>query len=102
MNQADIWLASLPGDKNRPVLVVSRSAAIPVMRTVSVVPIMSRIRSNPTCLAVSREHGIDHDSVASFDNLTTVPKAILTRRLGTLGPGGSERICAALEALADC
>ena len=37
-----------------------------------------------------------------FDNLAAIPKSVLTKRLGTLGPAGRQRICAALEALADC
>jgi hypothetical protein len=31
-----------------------------------------------------------------------VPKAVLTTRLGELGVGGRRRICAALDALANC
>jgi mRNA-degrading endonuclease toxin of MazEF toxin-antitoxin module len=51
---------------------------------------------------VGAEEGLDHDSVASFDNLAAVPKAVLTRRLGRLGADGRRRICEALDALANC
>ena len=41
-------------------------------------------------------------SVASFDDLDVIPKSMLVRRLGTLGPGADSLICNALEAMADC
>lgn len=100
--QAEIWLMTTPNQKVRPVLVVTRDEAIPVVNNVVVAPLTSTIREIPTCIAVGRDDGIDHDSVASFDNLAAVPKNVLSTRLGALGPDGRDRICAALAALADC
>jgi mRNA interferase MazF len=60
------------------------------------------MRGIPTNITIGPEEGIDHDSVASFDNLSTVPKSTLTRRLGALGVLGHHQICTALESLADC
>ena len=91
-----------PNDKRRPVLVVSRDEVIPVLNNVVIAPVTTTIREIPTCIPVGAAEGIDHDSVATFDNLTAVPKATLTRRLGHLGPGGRRRICEALGALANC
>lgn len=100
--QGDIWLMETPNHKRRPVLVVTRDEAIPVLSNVVVAPVTSTIRTIPTCIPVGREQGIDHDSVATFDNLAVVPKSVLTTRLGQLGVGGRQRICAALASLADC
>ena len=91
-----------PNDKRRPVLVVSRDDVIPVLGNVVVAPVTSTIRDIPTCIRVGRAEGIDHDSVATFDNLAAVPKSVLTTRLGSLGTGGRLRICHALAAVADC
>lgn len=91
-----------PNQKRRPVLVVSRDEVIPVLNNVVVAPVTSTIRDIPTCIPVGANEGIDHDSVATFDNLAAVPKSVLTTRLGTLGPGGGNRICAALSAMANC
>ncbi len=102
VRQGDIWWMESPTGKRRPVLVVSRSDVIPFLNNVVVAPITSAIRSIPTCVEVGRDDGLDHDSVASFDNLSSVPKLVLSRRIGELGLGGSDRICDALEALADC
>lgn len=100
--QGDLWLLETPNLKRRPVLVVSRSDVIPVLNNVVVAPVTSTIRGIPTCVPVGRDEGLDHDSEASFDNLAAVPKHVLTRRLGSLGALGRQRICDALAALADC
>lgn len=91
-----------PNQKRRPVLIVSRTEVIPVLNNVVVAPVTSTIRTIATCIPVGPEEGIDHDSVATFDNLAAVPKSVLTTRLGELNAGGRHRICEALAALADC
>ena len=100
--QAELWLMETPNQKRRPVLVVSRDEAIPVLNNVVVAPITSTIRNIPTCIPVGPAEGIDHDSVATFDNLAAVPKSVLTQRLGKLGADGHRRICEALDAVANC
>ncbi len=100
--QAELWLMETPNQKRRPVLVVSRDEVIPVLNNVVIAPVTSTIREIPTCIPVGPGEGIDHDSVATFDNLAAVPKSVLTKRLGRLGGDGRRRICAALDAVADC
>ena len=100
--QAELWLMETPNQKRRPVLIVSRDDVIPVLDNVIVAPVTGTIRSIPTCIPVGADEGIDHDSVATFDNLAAVPKSVLTARLGQLGIGGRQQICAALDAMADC
>lgn len=91
-----------PNQKRRPELIVSRDAVIPALNNVIVAPITTTIRNIATCVPVGPEAGIDHDSVATFDHLTAVPKSVLTTRLGELGRDGHRRICDALAAMADC
>jgi mRNA interferase MazF len=100
--QAELWLMETPNHKRRPVLVVSRDEVIPVLNNVVVAPVTSTVRDIPTCIPVGPDEGIDHDSVATFDNLAAVPKSVLTTRLGALGIAGRRRICDALAAMANC
>ncbi|HEX6660037.1 MAG TPA: type II toxin-antitoxin system PemK/MazF family toxin [Ilumatobacter sp.] len=100
--QGEVWLMEPPNGKRRPVLVISRNEAIPVLNNVVVAPLTSTLRSISTCIPVGRGEGVDHDSVASFDNIATVPKSVLSIRLGALSGGTRDRICEALSALADC
>jgi mRNA interferase MazF len=91
-----------PNQKRRPVLVVSRDEVIPVLNNVVVAPVTSTLRDIPTCIPVGPAEGIEHDSVATFDNLAAVPKSVLTVRLGALGPHGRRQMCDALDAVANC
>jgi mRNA interferase MazF len=100
--QGEFWLLEKPSSKPRPVLVVTRNEAIPVLNSVIVAPVTSTIRNIATNILVGADEGLDYPSVASFDNLRVVPQAFLTRRLGGLDPLRLGEICRALEALADC
>ncbi len=100
--QAEIWLVETPNQKRRPVLIVSRDEVIPVLNNVVVAPVTSTLRDFPTCIRIGPDEGVDHDSVATFDNLAAVPKSVLTTRLGRLGSGGRRQICDALDAMANC
>lgn len=98
--QGDIWWAEAE-DKRRPVLIVTRSEAVPVLRTVVVAPITRTIRGIPTEIALNSENGLGVPCVATFDNLQPVPKAYLTSRVGQL-TNPRHDICRTLSALADC
>ena len=100
--QGELWLMETPNQKRRPVLIVSRDEVIGVLNNIIVAPVTSTIRNIPTCIPVGVDEGIDHDSVASFDNLAAVPKSVLTTRLGELGLDGRQQVCQALDAIADC
>lgn len=98
--RGDRWLLEPPNGKRRPVLVGTRDEAISVLTNVVVAPVTSTIRHIPTAVPVGPAEGIDHDSVASFDNLATIPRALLTQRLGRLDLIRHHEN--ALAALADC
>lgn len=98
--QGDIWWAESEG-KRRPVLVVTRSAAIPVLNRILVAPVTRTIRDIPTEVRLGSEDGLPEPCVASFDNLQPVPKSYLTARLGSIWHRRYE-ICSAIEALSDC
>lgn len=99
--QGEIWWAEAR-DKRRPVLVVTRSEAIPVLTTIVVAPVTRTIRGIPTEIRLDQTHGLDVECVASVDNLQPVRRAVLTSRVGSLGPARRQLICRALSALADC
>ena len=83
-------------------LVVTRSSAVPVLRTLIVAPVTRTVRHIPTEIGLDQEHGLAVSCAASFDNLLRVRWSHLTERLGSLGSGSTDEICRALGALADC
>jgi len=99
--RGELWWGEAPDDKGRPYLVVSRDVANQVMERVLVAPVTRRIRGLPSELGLGPDEGLPVDSVASLDNLRAFPKAMLVRRLGTLGPRTHE-ICGTAGAALDC
>lgn len=99
--QGDIWWAESE-DKRRPVLIVTRSQAVPVLTWVVVAPITRTIRDIPTEIPLGSSEGLPRSCAASFDNLQPVRRSFLTDRVGWLGTEHADEICRALRALADC
>ena len=98
--QGEVWWAEAE-DKRRPVLIVTRSEAIPVLNRILVAPITKTIRSIPTEIPLDRDDGLPLPSAASFDNLQLIPKGFLTDRIGLIETP-RDQICRALSAMADC
>lgn len=99
--QGEVWWAEAE-DKRRPVLVVTRSDAVPVLTWVLVAPVTRTIRGIPTELELGPPNGLREDCVASFDNLQPIRRTFLTERIGELQPEQVTAICTALDAMADC
>jgi len=99
--QGDIWWAEAH-DKRRPVLVVTRSDAVPVLTWLVVAPVTRTVRDIPTEIALGAAQGLDVDCAASFDNLQPIRRSFLTERVGSLTVEQADEICRALAALADC
>lgn len=101
VGRGEVWWGETPDQKGRPYLIVSRDAANRAMRRVLVAPVTTRFRGVPSELAVGAKEGLPVESAASFDNLQPFPKAMLVRRLGSLGPRTHE-ICSVARATLDC
>lgn len=95
----DVWLVSLDPSrgaeirKTRPCVVVSPDEMNRNVRTVIVAPMTSTIRAYPTRVAVTFE---GRRGEIALDQMRTVDKARLSRRLGALPTVTVERLCDAL------
>ena len=85
MNRGEVYEAPVPGGVH-PVVIVTRDRAIPVLSNVCVVAVTSRIRALPTEVLLGPAQGLARECVANADNLFTIPKQVLGRRRGALGP----------------
>jgi mRNA interferase MazF len=99
--QGEIWWAAAEGEDRRPVLVVTRSEAIPVLKGIVVAPVTRTVRDIPTEIRLGDDEGLTVDCAARFDSLESISRSALTDRAGDLGIRRRE-ICQALAALADC
>lgn len=95
------WL-ELADEGRRPVLVLTRDEAIPVLRSVVVALVTRTIRGIPTEVPLSEADGMPSDCAISLDNLRTVPGALLTEEIVTLDATKMSQVCRALAAATDC
>lgn len=103
VNRGDIWLYTLePPDKRRPVLVLSRSDVIGLLRTVMVAPITSTIRGAPSEVIVGIDEGLKGPSAVNLDHVQTVEQDRLQRRLGSVAPEKMSAVCRALAIAVEC
>lgn len=100
--RGEVWLADLPGDKIRPIVVMTRGTVIRHLHSVIAAPVTSTIRDIPTEVALTRQEGLLHPSVANFDNLQLVSRSRLLRRVGALSDVKLEQACRALRFAVAC
>ncbi|WP_419552072.1 type II toxin-antitoxin system PemK/MazF family toxin [Candidatus Poriferisodalis sp.] len=100
--RGEIWWGEIESIGQRPYLVMTRSAAIEVLNSVVAAPVTRTIRRIPTELPLGPRDGMPADCVATFDNLTTVPRANLVERICTLRGQRLAEACAALHLALDC
>ena len=100
--RGDIWLADLPGDKIRPIVVMTRGSVLRHLHSVVAAPVTSTVRGIPSEVALTRDDGLLHPSVANFDNLQLVPRARLVRHVGTLSGAKLVEACRALRFALAC
>jgi mRNA interferase MazF len=102
VNRGEVWWIEHPDAGRRPVCVLSRQAAIPVLRSLLVAPATRTVRGIPSEVVLGPDDGMPAECALSFDNLTTVPKALLTERITAIGDGRMPELCKALEAATGC
>ena len=98
MKRGEIWFAATPGG-DRPVLVLTRDPVAGRIGTVVVATLTRTERGLVSELKLRRERdGVPTDCVVNFDNLHTIPRAALRRRVAQLA---APRMAAACRALRD-
>ncbi len=102
IRRGEIWWGESPSQKGRPYLVLTRDAALPVVRRVLVAPVTTRVRHLPSAIRLGPAEGLRTECIATFDNVQPYPTALLVRRLGELGSGRIHEICSAMGAAIDC
>jgi mRNA interferase MazF len=95
--QYDLWWASLPKPAGRrPVLLLSRNEAYSYLNKFVVVEVTSTIRRIAVEVLLGRAEGLPTRCVANCDNIRTVPRSALTKRIGQLAPGRRSEVKRAL------
>jgi mRNA interferase MazF len=71
-------------DKPRPALILTRASKLHLLTWVTVAPVTSTIRGITSEVRVGTRNGLDHDSVVSCDNITTVRRDAVGDTIGLL------------------
>lgn len=85
MKQYELWWASLPRPAGRrPVLLLSRGAAYEYLNKFLAIEITSTVRSIAVEVPLGRTEGLSQRCVANCDNIRTVSRSLLVKRIGQL------------------
>ena len=85
MKRGEIWLADFPPPiKRRPIVLISRNQAYSILESFVAAIVTSTIRKIPCEVILGKENGLDRPCVANCDNIYTIPKSRLIKRLGQL------------------
>jgi mRNA interferase MazF len=88
----------------RPVIVLSRDAAIPRLRRAVVAPCTTTVRglASEVVLEPEEDDPIPRRCAVNLDSLESVSVAVLVERLGRLADDRMRQVCAALAVALDC
>jgi mRNA interferase MazF len=101
--RGEIWWCELPEIGRRPVVVLSRDAAIPRLRRTLIGPCTTTIRGIPSeVLLGPGEDPVPQTSVVNLDSVESVSIGTLVERLGRLSDERMRQICEALEIAVAC
>lgn len=89
-------------DKQRPVLVLTRSSALEYLSRVIVAPITSTVRGVPSEVVLTVDDGMKQPCAVNLHNLVTVQREALGRRIAHLSPARMREVCVALAFALGC
>lgn len=101
--RGEVWWCEPPSAGRRPVVVLSRDAAIPRLGRALIAPCTTTIRGLPS--EVVLEPGDDPIPLLSAINLDSVESVAigsLTERIGALSVARMHEVCSALAVATDC
>jgi mRNA interferase MazF len=102
VNRGEVWWAEHPDAGRRPYLILTRQAALPVLARVLAVAATRTVRGIPTEVILDEEDGMPDRCALGFDNVVTMPKALLMERICRLGIGRLEEVCRATRTASGC
>ena len=102
LGHGQVWWADLPGEKIRPVVILTRRRVAGRLRRVLVAPITSTVRGIATEVPLGPDEGVAAGSVANLDNIQLVNVDILLRRCGEIDPARWPEFCTATSAVLAC
>jgi mRNA interferase MazF len=101
--RGEVWWCELAEIGRRPVVILSRDAAIPRLHRALVGPCTTTIRGIPSEVVLEPgEDPIPQTSAVNLDSIESVSVGVLFERIGRLSDDRMRQICAALDVAVAC
>jgi|SRR5450755_679255 mRNA interferase MazF len=101
--RGEVWWCEPAEIGRRPVVILSRDAAIPRLRRALVGPCTTTIRGIPSEVVLEPgEDPIPQTSAVNLDSIESVSVGVLVERIGRLSDDRMRQICAALDVAVAC
>src|SRR6185436_18813233 len=85
MKRGEVWWVDMPSPAGRRhALLLSRDAAYHIRAAITVAPIMRTIRNIPVEVVLDRSDGMPARCIVNLDDITTLPRVLITRRITAL------------------
>lgn len=101
--RGEVWWCELPAIGRRPVVVLSRDAALPRLRRALIGPCTTTIRGLASEVVLEPEDDpVPRRSAVNLDSVESVSLGVLIERLGWLSDERMRQICGALSVAVAC
>ena len=101
--RGEVWWSELADIGRRPVVVLSRDAAIPRLRRTLIAPCTTNIRGLQSEVVLEPgDDPVPKRSAVNLDSVESVSVAVLVERLGALSDDRMRDVCAALAVAVEC
>ena len=101
MRRGEVWWADLPSGR-RPVMILTRDAAIQFLSKVAVVPATRTSRGIPTEIRLGPGDGMRDECVLTTDDVRTIRKSALRNKITALPEARVDEVCDALAYAFGC
>jgi len=102
VKRGDVFWCDLPDEGRRPVVVLTRDSAIPVLNRVLVAPMTRTIRGIPTEVRVDESDGLPDECAITFDNVRQISPGLLIEPITHLSGPRMHQACRALAIATGC
>lgn len=101
--RGELWWCEPPEIGRRPVVILSRDAAIPRLRRTLIAPCTTTIRGLASEVILEPgEDPVFRKTAVNLDSVESVSVGVLIDRIGRLSDSRMREICAALAVAVDC
>lgn len=101
MQRGEVWFAATPGG-DRPVLVLTRDPVADRIGSIVVAALTRTRRGLVSELPLTEADGVPTESVVNFDNIHTIPRHVIRRRVTVLPAERMAEACRVLQAATGC